>query len=300
VYVPLRSETAVPTVPGVLVAATTQPDGAEALERRLSTLAEFGLVVSALVADALGSRGRASSIRAEIASVIRRGAFRSVFQPIVHLNSGEVIAVEALTRFVDGVSPQRRFGEAETVGLGLELEIATLERSLDAASRLPSGMRLNVNVSPELVLRGEELRRILGTNADLITLELTEQQRVDDYRALRRAVAHLPAGVNWAIDDAGAGFASLRHIIELRPHEVKVDRAIVKRVDRDPIRQAVFAGLTHFAASAGCRLIAEGVETAAERDALLSLGVVFGQGYLYAEPALATSWPRRSQLSARL
>jgi EAL domain-containing protein (putative c-di-GMP-specific phosphodiesterase class I) len=91
-------------------------------------------------------------------------------------------------------------------------------------------------------------------------------------------------GVRWAIDDAGAGFASLRHVIELRPQEVKLDRGIVKRVDRDPIRQAIIAGLSHFASNAGCLLIAEGVETLAERDKLVELGVAYGQGYLFGGP----------------
>jgi EAL domain-containing protein (putative c-di-GMP-specific phosphodiesterase class I) len=281
VYVPLRTET---TVPGVLVAGTTRPNGPELLERRLSTLAEFGLVVSGLVADGLAVRGRANSIRGEVAGVIRRRAFRTVFQPIIRFESGEIVAVEALTRFADGIGPERRFGEAESVGLGLELEVATLESALEAAPRLRAGVRLNVNVSPEMVVNGAELRRILSGHGDRITLELTEQQKVDDYHALRRAVGRMPAGIHWAIDDAGAGFASLRHIIELRPQEVKIDRGIVDRVDIDPIRQAVIAGLGHFAAAAGCRLIAEGVETQGERERLIELGVAFGQGYLFGEP----------------
>lgn len=280
-YVPLRTEA---SVPGLLVAATDRPDGAELLERRLSSFAEFGMVVSGVLADGLAWRGRTNSIRAEIGRTIQRRAFRTIFQPIVRFDAGTPVAVEALTRFSDGAAPQRRFGEADSVGLGLELEIATLEVAMESIAGLAGGMRLNVNVSPDMVLSGRDLRRILGAHADRVTLELTEQQRVDDYRALRRAVGRLPSGVHWAIDDAGAGFASLRHIIELRPQEVKLDRGIVKRVDRDPIRQAVIAGLTHFASTAGCRLIAEGVETLEERDKLVELGVSFGQGYLFGGP----------------
>ncbi|MCI0585044.1 MAG: EAL domain-containing protein [Chloroflexi bacterium] len=255
-------------------------------------MAEYGQVVSGLMADALASRGRAGAIHTEIASVIRRRAFRTVFQPIVEFASGDVVAMEALTRFADGIPPHRRFGEAETVGLGVQLEIATLEAAVDAARSLPAGCRLNVNVSPEMVLGGVDLRRILAGLRAPVTLELTEQQRVDDYRALRRAVGRFPPRTRWAIDDAGAGFASLRHIIEMRPQEVKVDRGIVGRVDRDSIRQAVVAGLSHFASAAGCRLIAEGVETTAERDALLALGVAFGQGYLFGEPQPLSDPPR--------
>jgi EAL domain-containing protein (putative c-di-GMP-specific phosphodiesterase class I) len=281
VYVPLRTEGA---VPGLLVAGTDGSDGAELLERQLSAFAEFGLFVSGVLADGLAWRGRANSIRAEIGRTIQRRSFRTVFQPIVRFDDGAPVAVEALTRFSDGAAPQRRFGEADSVGLGMELETATLVTALEALARLDPGVRLNVNVSPDLVLNGVELGQMLDGSANRITLELTEQQRVDDYRALRRAVGRLPSGVRWAIDDAGAGFASLRHVIELRPQEVKLDRGIVRRVDRDPIRQAIIAGLSHFASSAGCRLIAEGVETVAERDKLVELGVAFGQGFLFGGP----------------
>lgn len=295
-FIPLRTES---SVPGLLLAATDSPDGAELLEGRLSGFAEFGTMVSRMLADALTWRSRSNWIRAEIGRIIERRAFRTVFQPIVRFEDSTIVAFEALTRFGDGVPPQRRFGEADSIGLGHELEIATLETAVEMVATMPGAFRLNVNVSPDVVVSGRDLQRIVGPHADRVTLELTEQQRVDDYRALRRAVSRLPSGVHWAIDDAGAGFASLRHIIELRPQEVKLDRAIVKRVDRDPIRQAVVAGLSHFASTAGCRLIAEGVETTSERDKLRELGIAFGQGFLFGEPGPPGELPADGKATTR-
>lgn len=283
-YIPVRNGT---SVPGLLVAGTSEPEGGSMLERRLSTLAEFGAVVSALTGGALSEQRRTNAIRSQIVSVIRRRAFHPVFQPIVRLDSGEIVSVEGLTRFSDGTPPQRRFAEAEWIGLGVELEVATLEATFAAGRQLPSGLRLNVNVSPEMVLDPARLRGLLARYPGDVTLELTEQQRIDDYPSLRTAVQALPAGIRLAIDDAGAGFASLRHVIELRPHEVKLDRAIVADVDRDPIRQAVVAGMCHFASAAECALVAEGIESAAQRDKLLAFGVRFGQGHFFGGPMLA-------------
>lgn len=280
-YIPVRSGA---SVPGLLVAGTRQPEGESLLERRLSSLAELGAVASAVTAGALTAQRRANAIRSEIVSVIRRRTFHSLFQPIVRLDSGHVVAVEALTRFADGAPPHRRFAEAEWIGLGIELEAATLDATFAAARQLPPDLRLNVNVSPDMLLEPGRLRSLLGRSPRAVTIEMTEQQRIDDYPTLRMAAQELPPGVRLAIDDAGAGFASLRHVIELRPHEVKVDRAIVADVDRDLIRQAVVAGLCHFAAVAGCVLVAEGIETAAQRDKLLAFGVEFGQGYFFGGP----------------
>jgi EAL domain-containing protein (putative c-di-GMP-specific phosphodiesterase class I) len=90
-----------------------------------------------------------------------------------------------------------------------------------------------------------------------------------------------------AVDDAGAGFSSFRHILELRPAFVKLDRSLVAGIDADPVRQALIAGMCHFATSAGCRLVAEGIETEAELATLIELEVPLGQGYLLGYPAPA-------------
>jgi EAL domain-containing protein (putative c-di-GMP-specific phosphodiesterase class I) len=224
--------------------------------------------------------------RRTILAVIDEGRIEPVFQPIVDLARRATVGYEALTRFRDGVAPDVRFGAAAAVGLGTELELASLRAALRAATRLPPGLWLNINVSPALVLAGNELRALLGTHDRPIVCEVTEHAVITDYAAFRVAAAGL-AGVRMAVDDAGAGFASLRHILELRPAFVKLDRSLVAGIDGDPVRRALIVGMCHFARSAGCRLIAEGIETEAELAALLELDVPLGQGYLLGDPAPA-------------
>jgi EAL domain-containing protein (putative c-di-GMP-specific phosphodiesterase class I) len=208
-----------------------------------------------------------------------------VFQPIVRLADGETIGFEALTRFHDGRSPDIRFAQAAAVGLGLDLEIETLRASLAASAGLPDGVFLSVNVSPALVLNRTRLEATLRAATRPIVLEITEREPVIDYGALRSAISRIVAPLQWAIDDAGAGYASLRHIIELRPQFVKLDRELIAGIALDPARQALVAGLLHFSDALGTMLIGEGIETTAERIALRRLGVVAGQGWLLGRPA---------------
>jgi PAS domain S-box-containing protein len=267
---------------GVLAVATVDPRGTTVLERHLTALAHFGVLASALLGPALAAHQRDADLRAEIERVIDTQAFVTVFQPVVHLDSAEPIGYEALTRFADGTPPERRFADAEVIGLGVELETATLLRALDAARTLPEGRSLSLNVSPRLV--GQDRLGALIDRAPAPTIfEVTEREPIEDYPAFREAM-HRVEGARWAVDDAGAGHASLRHIIELRPDFVKLDRHLVTGIASDPIRQALVTGMLHFAASIGVEIVAEGIETQAERRTLRALGVEFGQGYLFGRP----------------
>lgn len=229
--------------------------------------------------------GARASIRRDIGRIIAAHAFSTVFQPIVELESRAVVGYEALTRFADGSAPDVRFAQASAVGLGLELEAATLEAAFVASEYLPANAWLNLNVSAQLVLAREPLGSLLGRWGWQAVLELTEHVAVEDYDALRRAIRHLGDNVRLAVDDAGAGFASFRHILELSPQFVKLDRAIIHGIDGDPARQAFVAGMRHFSVTTGCGLIAEGIETEAELQALRALGISLGQGYYLGEPA---------------
>ena len=94
------------------------------------------------------------------------------------------------------------------------------------------------------------------------------------------AIDRLVPRVRLAVDDAGAGFASLRHVVELRPDSVKLDQALVRSIESDPARQALVAGMLFFSERANCRLLAEGIETEAELATLAAIGIPLGQGYL--------------------
>lgn len=274
-------------VVGVLALGSADPSGA--LAERLPALVEFAAIGGAVLGPNLSRRAQAARVRQRIRDVISSRAFFPVFQPIVDLSSGAVIGYEALTRFTDGTPPAQRFHEAASAGLGLgiELELATLAAALEAAQTLPDASFLNVNVSPAAILAGRPLAALLEGHDGSLVLEVTEHEAIADYPAFRAAVAALGPAVSIAVDDAGAGFSSMRHILELRPDTVKLDRSLVSGIERDPGRQAFLLGMRHFAESIACRLVAEGIETEAELAMLRSLGMHAGQGYLLGRPAPA-------------
>lgn len=160
-----------------------------------------------------------------------------------------------------------------------------MEAAIAAASGVLSPSRwLHLNVSPELVLAGLELGRLVRDASFRIVLEVTEHEAVGDYGAFREAIAALGRPVRLAVDDARARFASLRHILELEPAFVKLDISLVRGIDTDPAKQALVAGMRHFARTTGRRLIAEGVETEPEAATLRNLEIRLAQGYLFGRP----------------
>src|SRR5262249_36926532 len=118
---------------GAVVALTSIRDGIDYLNSRLPVLTSFSAVAAALLAPGILERQRRGLTRAEIETILLDRAFQPVFQSIVELSTGSVIGYEALTRFDDGVRPDRRFADAAAVGLGIELEAATLAAALEAA-----------------------------------------------------------------------------------------------------------------------------------------------------------------------
>ena len=207
-----------------------------------------------------------------------------MFQPIVDLHDGRIVGYEALTRFDDGTRPDHRFADAWTADLGAELELATLDTAITLARGLPAGRWLDVNVSPRLLGDPGRVRPVLAKADRPLIVEITEHDPVADYRALRAALGLLGGSVRTAVDDAGSGIANFAHIVELRPDFVKLDIGLVRGVNVDLGRQAMVVAMRHFARTAGCRLIGEGVETDAEARSLAALGVDFGQGYFYGRP----------------
>jgi EAL domain-containing protein (putative c-di-GMP-specific phosphodiesterase class I)/DNA-binding response OmpR family regulator len=285
--IPLRTSKA---VLGAMVAATLRPDGIGYLTERLPILESYGAVASALLAPGIQERQQRGTIRAGLESILTETAFHPVFQPIVDLATETTIGYEALTRFADGTRPDRRFADAAAVGLGYELEAATLCAAVRAADGLPPGAWLSLNVSPGFLLEGSRLRDVVRDARRPLVLEITEHVVIEDYAAFRACVAELGADLRYAVDDAGAGFSSFRHILELRPDFVKLDLALVRDIDADEIRQALVAGIVYFARSGHCRLVAEGIETTAELAMLRSLGVDLGQGYVLGRPAAVAQW----------
>jgi EAL domain-containing protein (putative c-di-GMP-specific phosphodiesterase class I) len=280
-YAPIHGPT---SLVGLLILGTTSPAGAELLNGQFPALLSFAAIAGALLGPVQERHNKRAVARNEIESIIEDQAFEPVFQPVVELGSGRIVGYEALTRFADRCEPAERFAEASRLGIGTDLELACARRAIEAASALPEGAWISINASPAMLLDTPELAGILAASHRDVVLEITERAAVDDYVALHRAIAALGPGVRVAVDDAGAGYAGLQRILELRADLVKLDLVLVRGVDSDPARQALVAGMTHFARRTNARLLAEGVESQAEADALLDLGVELGQGFLFGRP----------------
>lgn len=261
-------------------------DPMQSLAGCLATAIDFATVADALLGTALAERDEVESRRSALERTLQRRDYAPVFQPIVDLDDGGVVGYELLTRFRDGVAPQHRFAEAAELGMGPPLERATMAAGITAAARLPEEAFLAVNVSPSLLLdrSGSTVSALARAGDRPLVLELTEHDPIDDYPAVLQAVDDLGVEVRLSVDDAGAGYACLHHILALRPAFVKLDRGWVQGIDADPARQALVAGLCYFSDRTGSLLIAEGIETAAELRVLRQLGVQLGQGYLLGRP----------------
>lgn len=227
-----------------------------------------------------------SATLARIDAAIAGIGLHMVFQPIVNLESHQVVGVEALSRFDGGPpTPDGWFREADGVGRGAALELASLQLAVAAIPALPDNVYMSVNASPALIcsLAGDEMPG--GLPLDRIVLEITEHVPIDDYDVLLEAMR--PArerGLRVAIDDAGAGYSSFRHILLIKPDVIKIDISITRGIDTDPARRALATALISFAREIGASLVAEGVETIDELETLEHLGVTLAQGYFFARP----------------
>jgi diguanylate cyclase (GGDEF)-like protein len=225
-----------------------------------------------------------------LAALLEPGAIVPAFQPIVVLASGELIGWEALARFPDREdrSAADVFAEAHRLGLGARLEVAAIRAALSVPGR-PPGAKLGLNISLT-TLNTDEAWLALPTDLSSVVIEITEHEFLGDDDALELAVARLrERGARIALDDAGAGYAGLHQLLRLRPDVVKLDRSLVTGVSADAHRSALIAALVCFAGDVGMSVCAEGIEEIADYEALESLGVESGQGYLIARPE--TGWP---------
>ena len=277
-------------VDGIVMVATPDETLARMLVEKGPTVLDLSTTPSALLAERLHARRVDAELRRTLEQVLAAHSFHPVFQPIVELASGEVVGYEALTRFDSGQRPDLCFADAWSVGLGPDLERATLEAAVAAGKRLPAGRWLDLNISPRLLADAKRLSAVLWQADRPLVLEITEHEAIEDYGAVREAIRALGKDMRLAVDDAGAGVANFGHIIELGPDFVKLDMSLVRRVNANLGRQAMVVGMRQFARSAGCRLVAEGIETEDEARTLAALGVEFGQGYLFGHSEPVEVW----------
>jgi EAL domain-containing protein (putative c-di-GMP-specific phosphodiesterase class I) len=224
---------------------------------------------------------------ARVRGVLARRAFHCVYQPIYAFDGGRLVAVEALTRFTGDPrrTPDQWFAAAHQAGVGPELEIAAIGAALDGAAGLPPEVVMSVNASPGTLAdpRMLELLERIGTRRLLV--EITEHAAIEDYRLIAEQIGPLRSGgVRIAVDDAGAGFASLRHIVQLAPDVIKLDMSLTQHVESSPVRRALAGSLIEFVQYTGAMLVVEGIENHADLAAWSALGADAVQGYLVGRP----------------
>jgi EAL domain-containing protein (putative c-di-GMP-specific phosphodiesterase class I) len=221
-----------------------------------------------------------------IQHVLDTGDITMVFQPIIDLNTSDILGVEALARFSPAPyrSPDKWFAEAAELGLGPDLELLAVAAAVNQVDQIPPGAYLSVNVSPATATH-PALAGLLDACRHRIVLELTEHTRIDEYDCLLAALDTLrDGGIRLAVDDAGSGYATLRHILRLHPHIIKLDIDLTRGIDSDPARRALAMSLVSFADEIHATITAEGIETRAELETLRRLRVQSGQGYHLARP----------------
>lgn len=234
--------------------------------------------------------GTAVVFRGELDAVLNgTGRFGFHFQPIVDLQSGAAVGYEALVRFggTSRCSPDRWFEAAEHVGQRTALEALVTAKVLEATRLLPPDTFLSLNVGPNFLL-SDEWEGLLDRFGSLarVVVEITEQEAIADYGAIQRKIEAIRSGGGTvAADDVGSGYASLKHVLEIRPDFVKLDRAFVEGCHQDAARAAMIETIGSIAGRLDAWVIAEGVEVLPELEQLIRLEVPLAQGYYLGRPA---------------
>jgi len=252
-------------------------------DRDVAYLRCVGEMVSEKIESVVGENQKYQSVR----DAIDEDAFTIHYQPIICAASGQVVGFESLSRF-QGLPHQSTgiwFADAWMVGLGLELELKAITKAVTALDVLESCEYITINASPDTILSGLILEAIGSADPARIVLEVTEHVRVENYQALNLALSSLRnAGIRLAIDDAGAGYASLLHVVELMPDIIKLDVQLVKEINSNKAKYELTKALCSYASSVGCQVVAEGVETAEELGVLQGLCIDYFQGFMLGKP----------------
>jgi EAL domain-containing protein (putative c-di-GMP-specific phosphodiesterase class I) len=286
----LRSYVSVPvtlsdgTLYGTFCAAglTTDKELTERDEALMGVLAKAAALV---IEPQVRAQERRAEIERRLDPLVAGGGPVIALQPIVDLATGARVGAEALSRFPAewDRAPDVVFAEAHSIGAGDDLELLALECAAAHLDRVSGYVAMNV--SPATLLTPGCRALLARLPLERILLELSEHDPVEDYAALTAALAPFrAAGMRPAIDDVGAGFSSLRHIVLTAPDVLKIDRSIVAGLDADPVLTTLVRSLVDFARGLDATVVAEGVETAPEAAALRDLGVDLGQGWYFGRP----------------
>lgn len=283
---------------GTLCCYKDEPD-ASLNDCDLRLLKTFGRLIAGQIAAGCREAEDRGLATGRIREALDRGEPNVVYQPVFRLSDGLMLGMEALARFAGPPvrSPDRWFDEAGSVGLQIALELQAIRNAVAAcepALRQRTDLRLAVNASPETLMSPGLATLLPSLPLERIAMEITEHDRVENYRRLTDALVPLRRrGCKITVDDAGSGYASLRHILQIEPEVIKLDVSLTRDIDTSAGKRALAGGLIEFARQTGCVIIAEGVETAGELAALRDLRVNSAQGYLLARPSSVEDLCRR-------
>lgn len=245
------------------------------------------------------------ALRAGISTLISERRLDIAAQPIFDLRGGQCIGVEALARFPAGwAAPDVTFRAADDAGLGVELERLAVQQAWPILEQLHSRQFLTVNLSPvAAVALAQRATAYAELPLSQLVVEITEHTAIDSYATLRDQLRPLrELGLRVAVDDAGAGYASLRHVVELRPDFIKIDRDLVHGLAEDHARRVAVSAFVLLSLDLDAGVIAEGLERPADLSALYDLGVDAAQGYLLGRPSTQptdlAAWLRRDGANA--
>lgn len=255
-------------------------------DRDLQTMRAFAALAAGQIERDLQDDEQRIERIDRINAVLERDSLAIAYQPIHRLDTGAPVGVESLARFADHDlrSPDQWFGEADLVGLGVELEMLAVRQAIRGLPYIPADLYLAVNVSPQTAMSEALAEAVRNTPAGRLVVEVTEHSTVTDAAALSAALDRLRGHARIAIDDVGAGYSGLRRILDLKPDILKLDMSLTRDIDRDPARTALAQAMVAFAEGIGCRIVAEGIETDGEWATLAGLGVGYGQGWHFSRP----------------
>ncbi|MEA2387385.1 MAG: hypothetical protein QOG41_158 [Thermoleophilaceae bacterium] len=223
-----------------------------------------------------------------VRALIDDDAFHMEYQPIVRMADDRVIGFEALARFDTDPrrSPAVWFGDGVAVGLGTELDMAAVEKALGILPDLPPGVDLFLNVLPDSIFCERFAELMTGVAGESVVIEITEHAPVQDYERLSGTIdAMRDDGFRIGVDDVGAGYSSLRHLLNLRPDVIKIDISLCRCIEADRARQLLVGALVSLGQELGATVVAEGIETGPELQAVRDLGIDAAQGYRLGRPA---------------
>lgn len=256
-------------------------------ESELAVMSVFADMAGADLKQYITDKQNYLSTNQRIRGVMCPEKLKVKYQPIYDLRKQKVMGYESLARFDTEPyqTPDAWFKEAKSVGLDQELELLAIQRGIEGMRHIDESAYISLNVSPEIIMSGLLNDIFSDEIAHRIVLEVTEHSRVPDYKLFREALHELrKKGLRLAVDDAGAGFASFQHILELGADIIKLDISLIKDLDKDPARSALASALISFSKDTDTMVIAEGVETQEEYSELLRIGVDNVQGYFIGYP----------------